>query len=184
MQINIRRATAIVAGALIAILLLAGCAQQAQPAPAPTSAPAPATAQPTSPAAGEPADIAAARAALEQFLGALAAGDYAAAAELYGGDYEVLRGYNPPIDPADHAALLQAACTANGFMCLQPAELRVIGDRADELTFGVTFTQADGSPFVFTPPPGAEGQPRTEFPLRVSTSPAGPRVLDLPPYVS
>lgn len=180
MRATISRAAAIIAGGLLMIFFLSACASTAQPAPAaPTAGPAPTA------AVGDAApELAAAQTALERFLNALADGDYATAASLYGGDYEVLRGYNPPIAPDDHAALLEAACTANGFMCLRPTSMYVAGDNPSGLTFAVSFANSDGSTFVFTPPPGSPDQPRSSFPLRVVTGPEGPKVVDLPPYVS
>lgn len=180
MRARIYKAAAIIAGGLLTILLLAGCTPAAQPASIePTIAPAI-----NQPAGDMPPDLAAARGTLERFLNALADGDYATAAGLYDGDYTLLQGYSPAIAPDDHAALLEAACTANGFMCLRPTSMLVTGDNPAGLTFDVTFASADGSAFVFTPPPGAPGQPRSSFPLRVVTGPDGPRVVDLPPYVS
>ena len=179
MRTSIAKTAAIIAGGLLIIFMLSACASTAQPAP-----PEPAIVPSPVAASDAPPELAAAQTALENFLNALADGDYATAAGLYGGDYELLRGYNPTIAPDDHAALLEAACTANGFMCLRPASMRVEGDDPSGLTFGVTFANADGSYFAFTPPPGAEGQPRSIFPLRVVTGPEGPKVVDLPPYVS
>ena len=65
----------------------------------------------------DPQAQAAARQVLVDFFAALAAGDYASAAELYGGSYGLLIDNNPSRDPADHAALFEGACTINGFVC-------------------------------------------------------------------
>jgi hypothetical protein len=65
----------------------------------------------------DPAEIESARQALVAYLDALQAGSYAEAAELYGGDFKQLQDYNPDIPADDHAALFQAACTLNGFVC-------------------------------------------------------------------
>lgn len=180
MRASIAKTAAIIAGGLLIIFMLSACAPAAQPTPPePTIVPIQSV-----PADDAPPDVAAAQTTLERFLNALADGDYATAADLYGGDYAVLHGYNPTIAPDNHAALLEAACTANGFMCLRPISMRVEGDNPSGLTFGVSFVNADGSSFVFTPPPGASGEPRSSFPLRVVSGLEGPKVVDLPPYVS
>jgi hypothetical protein len=186
MRTNIRKAAAIVVGALLTILLLAGCAAPTQPTRIESTIVQPSTISPapTGVYGDAPPELAAAEDTLTRFLNALADGDYTTAASLYAGDYELLRGYNPSLGPEDHAALLGAACKANGFMCLRPAAMDVVGDNPGGLTFSVTFVNPDGSTFVFTPPPGAPGEPRSSFPMRVFTGPEGPRVLDLPPYVS
>jgi len=55
---------------------------------------------------------------LSAFFNRLAAGQYAAAATLYGGSYETLVGFNPDIDPVDVAALWRHGCEMNGLQCL------------------------------------------------------------------
>jgi hypothetical protein len=65
----------------------------------------------------EPAARAAAEQILADYLAALREADYAEASALYGGSYEIMLDHNPAIDPADHAALFEAACTINGAVC-------------------------------------------------------------------
>ncbi len=65
----------------------------------------------------DPAAQAAAQQALTDYLAALAAADYAAAATLYGGSYDLLIDNNPSRDPSDHASLFEGACTINGYVC-------------------------------------------------------------------
>ena len=65
----------------------------------------------------EPAARAAAEQTLTDYLEALRLGDYAGAADLFGGSYEIMLDHNPAIDPADHAAVVEAACTINGAVC-------------------------------------------------------------------
>ncbi len=121
------------------------------------------------------------------FFDRLAAGEYAAAAELYGGSYDVLQGYNPTVDPADVAALWQNGCQVNGLQCLP---VRVASFKEDtavgETIFTVQFTAPDGSLFARGPCCG-ENQPtppETDFEFRVIQSEdGGYRVLDMPVYV-
>jgi hypothetical protein len=55
---------------------------------------------------------------LGDYLLYLSEGNYAQAADLYGGSYDLLQGYNPTVDPSDFAALLEQGCTLNGLRCL------------------------------------------------------------------
>ncbi len=54
---------------------------------------------------------------LEGYLAALAAGHYDQAAWFFGGDIDVLLSQNPELSPTDQAALFEAACTVNGYIC-------------------------------------------------------------------
>ncbi|MCL4265606.1 MAG: DUF333 domain-containing protein [Anaerolineae bacterium] len=121
------------------------------------------------------------------FLDRLAAGEYAAAAELYGGSYEILEGYNPTVDPDDVASLWQNGCQVNGLQCL-PVRIASFNEQTavGETIFTVQFTAPDGSLFVreaccrdaqTTPP-------EFEFEFRVTQGEDGVyRVLDMPVYV-
>ncbi len=51
---------------------------------------------------------------LTDFLSLLQSKEYESAELLFGGSYDMLIGYNPDLDPADHAALLERACEVNG----------------------------------------------------------------------
>jgi hypothetical protein len=61
--------------------------------------------------------------ALLSFFSALANELYPEAVRLYGGSYEILRGWNPDQDPADLTGLWQSACRYNGLQCLGRAEI-------------------------------------------------------------
>ena len=117
----------------------------------------------------------------------LSQGEYQAAAELYGGSYEILISYNPDLDPADHPALLERACLVNGFQCLEVGELlevEEIGPGSYFLT--VTFQTADGDIYERGPccGAGAGEEPHTKFTFRVDRNEDGQFwVLDLPVYV-
>lgn len=129
-----------------------------------------------------------ARQALVDFFSHLEEGDFDTAQELYGGSYEVLIGFNPSLDPDDHAALWENACSLNGFQCLGVRtatfkELTVQG----EYIFTVEFNLPDGTLFVLGPCCGAtetEMPPVSQFEYRVIEDTDGNYVvLDLPVYV-
>jgi len=123
-----------------------------------------------------------------QFFNHLYAGRYEEAANLYGGDYQVLVDQNPETDPADHAALMKNACMYNGYQCLK---IKLAGieykPSPDEYVFGVQFQNEDGSVFVLGPCCGAsetEQPPVSFFEIRVLKNAEGEfRVLDMPPYM-
>ncbi|MBG0771327.1 MAG: hypothetical protein H0S82_06430 [Anaerolineaceae bacterium] len=128
-----------------------------------------------------------ARQVLTEFLSALNSGDYASAEKLYGGAYDVLTGYNPDLDPADHAALLERGCTTNGLNCLllMNATLDQVIDN-NEFVFTVELQNQDGSRFEIGPCCGEDETnftPTTEFTFTVIRTIKGQyQVMDLPPY--
>jgi len=127
------------------------------------------------------------RQVLLAYFAALRTGRYAEAADLFGGDYEVLVGYNPEIDPRSHAALLEAACTVNGFAChLEPRNVVEVRVSEIEIQFTVEFQNPDGSTFelpcVESGP--SECVPRTQLDYTVRREDDQYRVLELPVYVS
>lgn len=135
-------------------------------------------------------DLAQARGALEAFFDALHAGAYEKAAEIYGGSYESLIDINPEVDPNNHAALLERACTVNGFQCLKVKEVvREKQDWPDTFTCTVEFTKPDGSLFVLGKCCGAsetDSQPQSQFDFTVMRIPqlgGAFRVQGLPVYV-
>ena len=152
--------------------LLAACAAQ------------PKTIQPSGAAAGQEQP---AQEALPGFLGALYEGRYEEAAGLYGGSYEVLQGYNPAIDPQDKPALLEAACTVNGFLCLKAKSIELADQPSQtEFVYTVQFANADGSLFILGPCCGADETsmpPVSDFTFTVTLQEDGTfSVMDLPPY--
>ncbi len=127
-------------------------------------------------------------AAARMFFDALNVGDYQAAADLYGGSYEVLVGMNPDLDPNDGPALLAQGCQFNGFTCLRMGEV-LSGEETNpgEYDLVVQFQTASGDIFQLGPCCGAdetEMPPVSEFPIRIISDETGAlKVLDLPPYV-
>jgi hypothetical protein len=122
---------------------------------------------------------------LRKYLAALIEGRYDEAAPLYGGSYEQLTDFNPGLDFSDKPTLLRAACTVNGVQCLKAGTIKE-GKTVQpaEFTFLVEFVATDGQPYTFYPPPGAAGEPRTQFRFTVTKLRGTYRVLELPPYVS
>lgn len=141
------------------------------------------------PADGPSADQELALQTLMSFFDHLNAARYQEASELYGGSYDVLLGYNPEVDPNDHAALLQRACVANGFQCLQVrrARLEGTGSPSHGYRFVVEFSTPDGGLFVRTPCCGAgsaDMPTESQFTFTVASSNDGVyRVQELPVYV-
>ena len=124
---------------------------------------------------------------LGDYLLYLSEGNYAQAADLYGGSYDLLQGYNPTVDPSDFAALLEQGCTLNGLRCLQPQEITLVETPSDgEYVFSVTFLNENGELLVIGPCCGAsetDSPPMSEFPFTVQeVEPGQFKVLSLPPY--
>jgi len=168
----------VIVAALLSLTLVA-CVSPSPMTPAnPTITPLPQTS-----GVGAIPDARAAQETLERFLTALANGDYVTAAALYEGDYEMLYDKNPIIARENYPALLEAACTVNGYVCRKPGTVTLVDTRADSWIFEVSFLNTDGSTFVFKPPPGDPGAEQSVFSFRVIMGANGPRVLDLPPYI-
>lgn len=125
--------------------------------------------------------------ALDDFFTALNSADYSTADALYGDTYEVLTGYNPDVDPGDHAALWERGCTQNGLQCLTMRTATLKEHRDGEFIFTVEFNNPDESLFVLGPCCGAtetEMPPVSQFEYRVVKSAEGHYlVMDLPVYV-
>ncbi|MEW5869450.1 MAG: hypothetical protein AB1894_09250 [Chloroflexota bacterium] len=116
----------------------------------------------------DPADLPAARQALQDYILALAEQRYADAANLYAGDYQVLRNNNSNIPADDSAALFQAACTLNGFICNVSwrNEVQAAPIAPDKYRFSIELSGADGNMFALGPCCGADPQvepPLTQF---------------------
>jgi len=126
--------------------------------------------------------------AIIDFFYALHKRDYAKAASLYGGTYELLQDYNPILDPKDHRALLQAGCELNGLMCLPVREVLYFQTSSPQVfLFEVKFTNPDGSTFELGPCCGETEEtmpPQSTFMISVRCQDDNAcHVLDLPPYV-
>jgi hypothetical protein len=135
---------------------------------------------------GAPAEVA--RQSLLAYFAALRAGHYVEAVRLYGGDYAILTGLNPAIDPENRAALLEAACTVNGFVCHLRigAVVQELGLSAQEHRFTVGFRNPDGGLFELGPcddTARSECLPRTQFEYTVREQDGRFTVLELPVYV-
>lgn len=131
-------------------------------------------------------DPAAAEDALLAFFDRLHRGEYAAAAELFGGSYETLIGWNPEIDPQDHAALLENGCTINGVQCLNPLSVTLQTSSPQAYEFLVEFEEDDGSLFTVGPCCGADEStpPQTQFTYTVAADGDGGFLVEgLPPYL-
>jgi hypothetical protein len=125
--------------------------------------------------------------ALTEYLAALHSGDYASAEPLYGGSYEMLEGYNPDVDPADHAQLLQRACEMNGLNCLELMNANLEqGNSENEFVFSVELQTDDGGLFEIGPCCGEDEEgfvPVSVFTFTViRVAPDQYQVMDLPPY--
>jgi hypothetical protein len=124
---------------------------------------------------------------LALFFSELATGNYAEAATLYGGSYEVLADQNPDLNLDDHAALWNNGCTINGFQCLtiRTINFNELND-SGEYIFTVEFNDPDGNIFVLEPCCGESPTtpPQFQFEYRVIQDGYGKfKVLDLPVYV-
>lgn len=128
-----------------------------------------------------------ARQALTGFFEALSQGRYSDAADLYGGSYEVLEGYNPEVNPDDHAALWQNGCQVNGLQCLAVRSAHFNEKTAGgEYIFTVEFSTSDNRLFERGACCGEDAAtpPQSQFEYRVVQSGDGQfLVLDLPVYV-
>lgn len=125
---------------------------------------------------------------LVTFLDNLYKANYKAAAQSYGGIYDIMIEHNPDIDASDHAALLKNACTINGAQCLAVSKVDL--DRKiskAEYTFKVQFLNSNGSVFVRGPCCGAnetDSPSEYTFIFRVIKNTEGKfLVMDMPPYL-
>ena len=133
------------------------------------------------------ADIEQAQQTLPAFFDHLNKGEYALAAELYGGSYEILIDHNPSVDPNDHATLWQHACTINGAQCLTIRSIRLKDYHGGTFLFTVEFNNPDDSLFVQGPCCGGnetDSPPASTFDYMVTKTPDGKfKVMDLPVYI-
>jgi hypothetical protein len=156
---------------VVSILALVGTACGTAPTPTPSTS----------------NELESARAALTSYFSLLHAGRYSEAIDHYGGDYEVLRGWNPDVNGDDYITLFELGCTANGLMCLELGG--VVGEEqvsATEFRFVVEFVNDDGTVFVLGPCCGAteeEMPPQRQFTFVVKKVDSRYLVQDLPVYV-
>lgn len=131
------------------------------------------------------AEQAKAETTMRTFFSTLANGQYTDAVKLYGGDYEILAGWNPDLSPTDLETLWQRACEQNGLVCMEVMEVVHAVETDDGFDFTVTFKMKDGELFKFT---GCCGEtlpdPITEYVINVKGDGSGNyTVLSMPPYV-
>jgi len=112
---------------------------------------------------------------LYDFLTALAAKAYAAAAYYVDAHAEIPGGGPPPPNRGQWSAYLEKYCTVMGGQCLMPSAMKEPSgaDPQSPLPFQVSFLTADLTPFRI-------GE-RSSFDFRVARTADGPKVLDLPP---
>lgn len=127
----------------------------------------------------------AAEAAMRTFFSALTDGQYIEAVKLYGGDYEILTGWNPDLPPTDYTSLWQRGCEQNGLVCMELLEVIDAVETEGGFDFTVTFKTKDGELFQFT---GCCGEtfpePITEYVIGIQRDESGNyQVLSMPPYV-
>ncbi len=134
----------------------------------------------------DPQGQAAAELALNSYLLALSAGDFATAAALYGGSYDVLIDNNPSRDPANHASLFEGACTINGHVCNLSVRsiVHVAGLAPGIYRFTVELAYPDGALFELfgccTDVP--LDPPQTQFAFQVDLVDGRYLVMTLPIY--
>lgn len=126
-----------------------------------------------------------AKTAMQTFFSALANGQYAEAVTLYGGEYELLAGWNPDLTPTDYTALWQRGCEQNGLVCMEVMDVVTAAETESGFEFTVTFKTKDGELFEFT---GCCGktlpEPITEYEIAARRDGNGNyQVLSMPPYV-
>jgi len=128
-----------------------------------------------------------AREALTSYFSLLHQGRYSDSIDYYGGDYEILWGWNPDVDGDDYVTLFTLGCTANGLMCLPVGNI-VTEEQVSptQFRFTVEFVNDDGSQFVRGPCCGAteeEMPPQSEFTYTVKKVDDKFLVQELPVYV-
>ena len=136
--------------------------------------------------AGEDANHA--QQSLVAFLEDLHTGRYDEAAQLYGGNYEIMIYHNPKHDPNDHSGLLRNACTINGTACLELKSIALVGEgSANVFEFKVEFMDDDGTLFVLGPCCGGnetDTPSQSVFTFTVLKNNDGNFVvMEMPPYV-
>lgn len=74
---------------------------------------------------------------------------YPAAVSMYGGSYDQLIEWNPPVDPNDSEALFESGCTHQLRCDLLVREVVSVTRQGDVFTLTITFDQPDGTPFAW-----------------------------------
>jgi hypothetical protein len=127
------------------------------------------------PVTESPTDLEHARQTLIDFFSLLSNGKYSEAVERFADDadtefYETTQRNNVDVDPADHAALMEAACT-HQLRCMEILNVVSSEQISDtEFVFTVEFANPDGTLFVLGPCCGSdetEMPPVSQFEYRV-----------------
>jgi hypothetical protein len=132
-------------------------------------------------------ELDAAQLALSEFFLALFQEDYQAALDLYGGDFEELRYFNPDLPQDDLLGLLQRGCQQNGFICRLTVGNVIETNQTDDITFEITvqLMTPTGELFQLGPCCGADpasNPPVTRFKYSVQKIDGRYQVLTLPPW--
>ena len=139
--------------------------------------------EPSAPSSG----LEQARVALETFFSLLHDQRYTEAADYYGGTYDLLREWNPTVDPDDYATLWRNGCTMNGFQCLKIGTVVEQTEVSETLfLFVVEFVNEDGTQFVRGPCCGASASvdpPESRFEYTVLLVEGNYLVQEMPVYV-
>lgn len=125
-------------------------------------------------------DISQAVDTFRQFFDLLSTARYESAVSLYGGDYEVLRSWNPTVDPQNFVELWENGCTINGLQCMEVNNVKVIGmepDLDNYFQFTVEFYNDDRG--IYSDPISGN----TKFTYTVQKGDNGFVVMQMPPYV-
>lgn len=134
-----------------------------------------------------PGDLERAREALTTYFSLLHAGHYGEAVHYYGGDYDILRDWNPTVAEDDHVTLFQQGCTINGLRCLRIRTIvREEQVSPTEFKFTVEFMNDDETPFVRDPCCDAtetKEPPQSQFVFTVRKVDSRFLVEDLPVYI-
>jgi hypothetical protein len=120
--------------------------------------------------------------ALVDYFAYLHDGEYEKAAALYGGEYDVLRDWNPEVDPSDCAALWERGCTVNGLQCLKIHKIGAYEAASPgTFEFWVQFESPGGG--VFQTQSQAGGGTKSSFKFTVQKTSDGYVVDELPVYL-
>ena len=133
-------------------------------------------------------NLEAARQTLEEYFTALNQARYADAANLYAGEYQILRDNNRSLARDDYSALFEAACLLNGFVCNLTIKNVVSAAQISptQFRFSVELQDPDGNLFILGPCCGATAvklPPVSQFDFIVQMDEGKFSVLDLPIYV-
>lgn len=112
---------------------------------------------------------------LRQYFVSIENQEYHIAAELYGGDYEMLRSNNPEVAPDDYQTLLKRYMELHGGTVVKIDKiLKKTNVSEDEYVYELTFLSSDNKPF----------RNGLHYTYTVKKINGQFKVLELPPYLS